>query len=58
MSIWGDHWLPVKHSPKIVSPCTGALAEAKVSSLIDSELRSWKEEVLSANLFSFEAEII
>ena len=58
VSIWGDRWLPVKHSPKIVSPCTGTLAEAKVSSLIDSELRSWKEEVLSANLFSFEAKII
>nr|POF27425.1 hypothetical protein CFP56_51498 [Quercus suber] len=36
----------------------GALTDAKVSSLIDSDRRSWKEEVLSANLFSFEAEII
>ena len=58
VSIWGDRWLPVKHSPKIISPCTRALAEAKVSSLIDSELRSWNKEVLSANLFSYEAEIM
>ena len=58
VSIWGDCWLRVKHSPKIVSPCTGALTDAKVSSLIDSEHRSWKEKVLNANLFSFEAKII
>ncbi|XP_065623642.1 uncharacterized protein LOC136064997 [Quercus suber] len=44
VSIWGDHWLSVRHSPKIVSLCTGALTDAKVSSLIDSDRRSWKEE--------------
>ena len=57
-TIWGEHWLSVKHSPKIVLPCTGALADAKVSALIDQKHRTWKEEVLDANLLSFEANMI
>ena len=55
---WGECWLPVKHSPKIVSPYTGALAGAKVSVFIDNEHRTWKDEVLDANLLWFEADTI
>ena len=57
-TIWGECWLLVKHSPKIVSPWIGALANAKVSALIDQEHKTWKEEVLDANLVSFEANMI
>jgi len=33
----GEHWLPKKHSPKILSPCVEGLADAKVNSFIDQE---------------------
>jgi len=56
--IWGERWLLVKHSPKIVSPCTGALAGAKVCVFIDNEHRKWKDEVLDANLLRFEVDTI
>ena len=49
--------IETKHSPKIVSPCTWALADAKVGVFIDNEHRSWKEDLLDANLFSFEADM-
>ena len=58
VSIWGSRWLPAKHSPKIISPCTGALADARVSALLDVENRAWKEDVLEENLLSFEVEMI
>ena len=58
VSIWGTHWLPAKHSPKIISPCIGALADAKVSALLDAENRAWKEDVLQDNLLNFEADMI
>ena len=48
----------MKHSPKIVSPYTGALASAKVSVFIDNEHKTWKDEVLDANLLLFEADMI
>lgn len=48
----------MKHSPKIVSPCTGALAGTKVSFLVDNEHKMWKDEVLDANLLRFEAYMI
>ena len=58
ISIWGERWLLGKHSPKILSPYIGALASAKVNVFIDNEHRSWKEEVLNANLLTFEAHMI
>ena len=45
----------MRHSPKILSPFIGGLADAKVSALIDQEHKTWKEEVIDANLLSFEA---
>ena len=35
--IWGDRWLPQKHSALVLSPWVDGLAEAKVQSLIDEE---------------------
>ena len=51
----GECWLLVRHSPKILSPFIGGLVDAKVSALIDQEHKTWKEEVIDANLLSFEA---
>ena len=35
--IWGDRWLPQKHSALVLSPWVDGLVEAKVQSLIDEE---------------------
>nr|XP_023892926.1 uncharacterized protein LOC112004916 [Quercus suber] len=56
--IWGTRWLPAKHSPKIISPCTEALAGAKVCFFMDADNKSWKADVLDENLLSFEADMI
>ena len=39
-AIWGDRWLPVKHSPRIVSPWVEALLEAKVCNLIELDQKT------------------
>ena len=57
-TIWGDRWLPVKHSPKVVSPKVDSLSEARVCTLIDSNQRRWKNEVIDATMLNFEAKII
>ena len=56
--IWGDRWLPVKHSPRIVSPWVDMLAESKVSNLIDQDRSCWNREAIEATLLPFEAEIV
>lgn len=56
--IWGDRWLPVKHSPRIVSPWVDMLAESKVSNLIDQDRCCWNREAIEATLLPFEAEIV
>ena len=58
MNIWGDRWLPFKHSPKILSPRRSMGYEAKVCSLIDQDQRCWKLDVLEANLMAFEVEML
>ena len=58
MNIWGDRWLPFKHSPKILSPRRSIGYEAKVCSLIDQDQRCWKLDVLEANLMAFEVEMV
>ena len=40
--ICGDRWLPQKHSPLVLSPQVGELAEAKVNSLIDGDRTCWR----------------
>ena len=57
-AIWGERWLPNKHAPKVLSPCVADLAEAKVSSFIDQENRSWKVEFIDSILLSFEADMV
>ena len=37
--IWGDRWLPQKHSPLVLSLQVDGLVEAKVQSLIDEDRR-------------------
>ena len=50
--------MPIKYSPRVLSPWPEALLGAKVCSLIDAEQRQWKTEVLENTLLSFEVEII
>lgn len=57
-AIWGERWLPVKHSPKILSPCVAALSDAKGSIFIDQQHRTWKTDVTDSTLLSFEANMI
>ena len=47
-AIWGDRWLPVKHSPRIVSPWVEALLEAKVCNLIELDQNCWNSEVIDS----------
>ena len=47
-----------KRAPKVLSPCVADLAEAKVSSFIDQENRSWKVGFIDTILLSFEADMV
>ena len=55
VDIWGDRWLPLKHSPKILSPRRNLGGAAKVYSLIDQNKRCWNADVLSQPFMAFEA---
>ncbi|XP_075669986.1 uncharacterized protein LOC142639733 [Castanea sativa] len=56
--IWGDRWLPHKHSPLVLSPQVEGLAEAKVQSLIDEDQRCWKTDLIDGTLLDFEATMV
>lgn len=58
VEIWGDRWLLVKHSPRIVSPRVDVLADSKVSKLMDQDRGCWNREIIEATLLPFEAEIV
>lgn len=58
VNIWGDRWLPQKHSPTVLSPRVGGLVEAKVHSFIDEERRCWKTALIDETLLSFEATVV
>ncbi|XP_023884969.2 uncharacterized protein LOC111997138 [Quercus suber] len=51
-------WLPVKHSPLIVSPRIESLAGAKVCTFTDPNHEYWNNEVIDSTMLNFEAEII
>ena len=57
-AIWGERWLPNKHAPKVLSPCVADVAEAKVSSFIDQENRTWKVEFTDTILLSFVVDMV
>ena len=56
--IWGDRWLPQKHSPLVLSPQVHELAEAKVNRLIDEDGRCWRMDLIDETLLDFEAEMV
>ena len=58
VDIWRDRWLPLKHSPKILSPRRNMGSEAKVCSFIDQDQRCWKLDVLVTSLMAFEAAMV
>ena len=53
-----DKWLPVKPSRVILSPLPSVMAETKVSSLINQELRVWKSEEVNRAFLPHEASMI
>ena len=58
VDIWGDRWLPLKHSPKFLSPRRNMGGAAKVCSLIDQDQRCWKVDVLESTFMAFEAAMV
>uniref|UniRef100_A0A2N9FFZ2 Reverse transcriptase domain-containing protein n=1 Tax=Fagus sylvatica TaxID=28930 RepID=A0A2N9FFZ2_FAGSY len=56
--IWRDKWLPDTHSHCIVSPPPPSISISHVQHLIDSELRSWKAELVKRIFLPHEASVI
>ena len=56
--IWGDRWLPQKHSPLVLSPQVHELAEAKVNRLIDEDRSCWRIDLIDETLLDFEAKLV
>lgn len=56
VAIWGDGWLPLKHSPKILSMWVDTMMDAKVCQFIDEEQKSWKADLLEVTLLSFRSD--
>ena len=55
IDIYNDNWLPRKGSAKIVSPHVPTLQGALVAGLINSDTRTWDQNLLHQNFLSFEA---
>ena len=56
--IWGDRWLPQKHSPLVLSPQVHRLVEAKVNRLIDEDRSCWRTDLIDETLLDFEAKLV
>jgi hypothetical protein len=56
--IWRDKWLPGPHTHCIVSPPPPSISISHVQHLIDSELRSWKADLVKRIFLPHEASII
>nr|POE83460.1 putative ribonuclease h protein [Quercus suber] len=55
INVYDDNWLPGKGSAKVLSPQSGALEGARVAALINSDTRTWDQNVLQQHFLSFEA---
>ena len=58
VQVWGDNWLPTKHSPRIISPMFSGGEDAKVGDFIDQVKKTWKEDLIDEVFYGFEASII
>ena len=56
--IWGDNWLPLKATPKVVSPRVEGNGLNMVSHLIDPVYKLWKEDAVDRIFYAFEAATI
>lgn len=56
--IWGDNWLPTKSNPKIISPNVEGNPTTLVSSLIAMVQKIWREDIIDAYFYEFEAIVI
>ena len=56
--ILGDNWLPTKSNPKIISPNVEGNPATLVSSLIDLVQKIWREDIIYAYFYEFEAGVI
>lgn len=58
INVYNDSWLPGKGSAKILSPQSGGLDGARVAALINSNTRTWDQNVLQQHFLSFEVSSI
>ena len=58
VQVWGDNWLPTKHSPRIISPMFSGGEDTKVGDFIDQVQKTWKEDLIDEVFYGFEASII
>ena len=56
--VWEDRWLPTPSTYKVVSPLNNILEFPMLSSLIDTDTKWWKVDLLSAAFLPFEADTI
>ncbi|KAL0008254.1 hypothetical protein SO802_009756 [Lithocarpus litseifolius] len=54
INVYNDNWLPGKRSAKVLSPHAGALEGAQDAALINSDTRTWDQNVLQQHFLSFE----
>ena len=58
INIYNDNWMPGKGSAKVVSPHVLTLEGAQVAALINSDTRTWNQNMLQQHFLSFEANCI
>lgn len=56
--VWGDKWLPVSSTYKVVSPRNFLHLDTRVSELIDPTTASWKSAIVDALFLPHEAQTI
>ena len=58
IDIYNDNWLPRKGPAKIISPHVPILQGALVVALINSDTKTWDQNLLHQHFLSFEASSI
>lgn len=56
--IWEDRWLPTPSTYRVVSPLSSTLEFSMVSSLIDTNTKRWRVDLLSVAFLPFEVDAI
>ena len=56
--IWEDKWLPTPSTHKVISPPTSTPIYPMVSSLIDTDTKRWRSEIIRSTFLPFEADTI